>query len=347
VTERGTQPAEAAVVSAAPSAVPSALHVNDAAHTAERLVREARRRGYRWDLLPRAAADASPDLWQGTSGRARRALVGGAWLARLAWQARRHDVVHVHSATTLHHTRPVADRFVLHCHGSDVRMAQYDPTRTGEIRAGLRDAQAVFFSTPDLAEHVLPHRADAQLLPVPIDVAELPAWEPSVPAQVVFASRWEAVKGLDAQLATANALVAALAGRAEVVGLDWGPAASEAAALGVRLLPKLDHPAYLRLLAGATAVVGQAAGILSASELEAMGTGAPLAVPAPLPLYAGSPPPVYGSSPESVADAVVALVTDTLAHDAGAARAWVRAEHGVDRGVDLLRDTYLRVLASR
>ena len=327
--------------------VPSALHVNDAAFTAERLVREAGRRGYRWDLLPTAAAGASPDRWRGPTGRARRAAVGGAWLAHLAWQARRHDSVHVHSATTLNHTRPAASRFVLHCHGSDVRTAQYDPARGEGIRSGLRDAEAVFYSTPDLAEHVLPHRADALLLPVPIDLAELPPWDPAVPPRVVFASRWEAVKGLDAQLATAKSLVAALGGRAEVVGLDWGLAAAEAAALGVRLLPRLDHPAYLRLLAGATAVVGQAAGILSASELEALGTGAPLAMPTTLPLYAACPPPVYGSSPESVTEAVDSLVDGALVHDASRARAWVEGEHGVARDVDLLRDTYRRVVAAR
>jgi hypothetical protein len=324
---------------------PSALHVNDAAFTGQNLVAEARRRGWRWDRMPKAAEAQD---WRGVTGRARRALIGGTWLARLAVEARRHDVVHVHSASTLHHTRAAAPRFVLHCHGSDVRTTQYDPRRTAEIRSGLRDAEAVFYSTPDLTEHVLPHRPDAILLPVPVAVDDLPHWHPDADRPtVVFASRWEAVKGLEAQLDTAGRLVAALGDRAEVVGLDWGPDAAEAARLGVRLVPRLDHAAYLSLLAGASVVVGQSAGILSASELEAMGTGAPLVVPVELPLYAASAPPVHGGSVEGAVEAVVELVSGGQAHDPGQARGWVRDTHGAARGVDTVAAVYRDVVGGR
>ena len=325
--------------------VPSALHVNDAAFTAHNLVTEARRRGYHWDLLPKAA---EAQHWRGLAGQARKAGLGGLWLARLGVGARRHDIVHVHSASTLHHTRPAARRFVLHCHGTDVRSTQYQPGRTDEIRSGLRDAEAVFYSTPDLAEHVLPHRPDAKLLPVPVAVEELPTWRPeSAPPTVVFASRWESVKGLEEQLATARLLVAAVGDRAEVVGLDWGPAAGEAARCGVRLVPRLDHPAYLRLLAGASAVVGQSAGILSASELEALGTGAPLVVPVPLPLYAAAAPPVLGGGVQEAVDAVQDLLSGRLEHQPDRSREWVRATHGTARAVDTVTAVYRQVLAAR
>jgi hypothetical protein len=327
------------------TAAPTALHVNDAAFTAARLVAEARRRGLRWDLQPIASP---PRDWSGVGGQVRRAAIGAGWLARLAVAARRHDIVHVHSASTLPHVRPATRRFVLHCHGSDVRAAQYQPARGEAIRAGLRQAEAVFYSTPDLAEHVLPHRPDAILLPVPVDVTALPRWQPAAgPARVVFASRWEDVKGLAAQLETAERLVGALSGRAEVVGLDWGPAAQAAQRLGVRLVPRLDHPAYLDLLAGATAVVGQSAGILSASELEAMGTGAPLAIPSPLAMYAESAPPVLGSDPASVTEAVLALVDDPTPHDPSVGRDWVQRWHGSSTGVDTVSRVYAAVMAAR
>lgn len=323
---------------------PSVLHVGDAAQTAARLVREARRGGLPWDHLPLADATGS---WPGPLAPLRRPVVGGAWLARLAVAARRHDVVHVHSATTLPHARPAARRFVLHCHGTDVRTAQHDPARGPGIRAGLRDAEAVLYSTPDLAEHVLPHRPDARLLPVPVDTGALPAWHPVQPRRVVFASRWEEVKGLAEQLETARLLLAALPDDVEVVGLDWGPAASSAATLGVRLVPRLDHEGYLALLAGASAVVGQAAGILSSSELEALGSGAPLLLPTPLPLYADAPPPVLGTDPASVAEAARGLLDGSLAHDPGAGRSWVAEHHGTPHGVATLREVYRDVLAGR
>jgi hypothetical protein len=326
------------------SPVVTALHVGDAASTAVALVADARRRGLPWDHLPLATV---PGGGNHLSRQVRRAATGAGWLARLAVGARRHDVVHVHSATTLHHVRPVTRRFVLHCHGSDVRSAQYQPGRTAQIRAGLRDAEAVFYSTPDLAEHVLPLRPDATLVPVPVDIAALPPWAPhGGRPQVVFASRWEAVKGLEAQLETARRLLAAVGDRADVVGLDWGPAAGQAAQLGVQLRARLDHAAYLALLAGADAVVGQGAGILSASELEALGTGAPLAVPAPLTLYAASAPPVYGTDPASVTEAVVALLEGSP-HDSERGRTWVDAQHGPALGVDIVSATYERVVAAR
>jgi hypothetical protein len=237
---------------------------------------------------------------------------------------------------------------VLHCHGSDVRTAQYEPGRGDDIRAGLRAAEAVFYSTPDLVEHVLPWRPDAILLPVPVDVADLPPWQPQPGRpQVVFASRWEPVKGLDVQLETARLIASALGDSAEVVGLDWGAGAAAAAASGVRLVPRMDHESFLGLLAGATVVVGQAAGILSSSELEALGSGVPLVVPAPLVPTMQAPAPVFGGDPASAAEATRALVHGEAGHDPLLARAWVEQVHGVQRAVDVVAEVYRGVVSAR
>ena len=99
---------------------------------------------------------------------------GAAWLGRLSAQSMRHDLLHVHSGSVLRHSRLVPKRFVLHLHGTDIRTLQYDPSWTAVVRAGVASARAVFYSTPDLAEHVLPLRPDATLLPVPVDVGRLP-----------------------------------------------------------------------------------------------------------------------------------------------------------------------------
>ena len=323
---------------------PSALHVNEAAFTAARLIAEATRRGYRWDFLPKAAPAQD---WRGVTGKARRALIGAAWVAKLRGQARRHDVVHVHSASTVAHSRLGAPRYVVHCHGTDVRTAQYDPARGEAIRAALCDAEAVFFSTPDLAEHVLDHRADAVYVPAPVDVAGVPHWAPQGPPRVVFASRWTADKNTDTQLETAAALVEALDGRAEVAGLDWGPHAAQAKAAGVTLLPRRDHAGYLDLLASAHVVVGQAAGILAVSELEALAAGAPMVVPVPLPLYAETPPPVHGGGVGEAVEATAALLDGSLAHEPSKVRQWVADHHGVEHAVDTVAAVHRDVVAAR
>lgn len=330
------------------AAGPSVLQVGEAALTAAVLQEQARARGLAWEHLPLASTRRD---WGGAVARGERAVRGAAWLARLGVGARTHDLVHVHSATTVGHSRVAAPRYVLHCHGSDVRTAQYAAGSGPSVRRALAEAEAVLFSTPDLVEHVLPHRPDAVYLPVPVATDDLPAWHPD-PARprIAFASRWEEVKGLEVQLDVARRLATALGDRAEVVGLDWGPGADAARAAGVRLTPRMPHAAYLAWLAGSTAVVGQAAGILSASELEALGSGVPLLLPTPVRGYdglAGSPPPVTGSDVASVVDAAVALVADPGGHDAVHARAWVEHEHGAGRALDRVLEVHRTVLAAR
>ncbi len=315
-----------------------ALHVNDCAFTAKHLIAEAHRRGLPWSFLPVAAAGRT---WVGPVAKGQRAVLGGTWLARLAAKAATNDLLHVHSGGVVQHTRLVPKRFVVHLHGTDIRTLQYDPRWQSTIDRALQGALAVFYSTPDLAEHTLPHRPDATYVPVPIDVDALPtaAAAPGRPV-VVFASRWEPAKGLPIQLETARQLVRALGDRARIVGLDWGPAADQAAAAGVELVPTQAHPAYLRFLAGATVVVGQAGGILSASELEAIGSGVPVVLPVPLPLYDDVQPPVLGGSPESAVEAAAAIVGGSAQHDGAAARDWVRAHHSPAQGVDLVSAVY-------
>ncbi|MEK6463651.1 hypothetical protein WG925_07880 [Pseudonocardia carboxydivorans] len=323
---------------------PSVLHVNDAAFTAERMISEANSRGLDWTLLPKAAPAQE---WRGITGRARRVAIGGAWVARLAVAARRHDIVHVHSASTLAHSRLGAPRYVVHCHGTDVRTAQYDSTRRASIVDGLLRAEAVLYSTPDLAEHVLVHRPDAVYLPVPIDVDAVPEWAPADTPRVVFASRWSPDKGVETQLAVARDLAARFGDLVDVVGLDWGPCAHEAVAAGVRLVPRSGHSDYLALLAGASVVVGQSAGILAASELEALAAGAPVVVPTQLPLY--DDPPVTAVDPSDAADAVDAVLRGARAgwHDAAERREWTRKFHGVVSAVDTVTKLHDSVLSAR
>ncbi|MBP2364687.1 glycosyltransferase [Pseudonocardia parietis] len=322
---------------------PSVLHVNDAAFTAARMTTEAHRRGLEWDLLPKAAP---AQQWPGVSGRLRRAMIGGRWVARLAVKAWRHDIVHVHSASTVAHSRLGAPRYVVHCHGTDVRTAQYDPRRGPAVVRALERAEAVLYSTPDLAEHVLQHRPDAVYLPVPIDVDAVPGWYPAPGRpRIVFASRWSRDKGVEVQLAVARDLAARMGDRVDLVGLDWGSCTADAAASGVRLVPRTGHSDYLGLLAGASVVVGQSAGILAASELEALAAGAPVVVPVPLPLYEN--PPVLAVAASDAADAVAAVLDGDHGHDPVGVRRWTRDTHGVVQAVDSVQEVHRRVLAAR
>lgn len=344
------------------------LHVNDAAFTTTNLLREAARRGLPWRYLPIAISDPA---WSGVSGTVRRAASGLRWEARLARQAASCDLLHVHVASVVRHTGWVPRPYVLHLHGTDIRTHQYLPEYSGLVRRAVERAAAVLYSTPDLAEHVR-WRPDATLMPVPIDTGALPPWRPDPRPTVVFASRWEEVKGLAVQVRVADSLRRRRP-TARLLGVDWGSGADLARKHGVELVPRTSHDGFLELLASAHVVVGQPTGMLAASELEALGIGVPVVaaleprwyppalIPTP-PVLGGleigrrHPLPTQdpsragsreltGGQVEATAEALVAEVVNAL--DAPAAvsvalggPAWLARHHGVTRAVDQLVDVY-------
>lgn len=344
------------------------LHVNDAAFTTANILREAKRRELPWSYLPIAVTETD---WHGVSGKLRRAARGLRWEARLARRAAAADLLHIHVASVVRHTAWLPRPYVLHLHGTDIRTHQYDPRYAALVRRAVERAAAVLYSTPDLAEHVR-WRPDAALLPVPVDVAALPAWRPDARPTVVFASRWEAVKGLPVQVAIADS-IRRHEPEVRLVGLDWGSGAADARTHGVRLVPRLRHAEFLDLLATAHVVVGQPTGMLAASELEALGMGVPVVAPLEprwyLPVTVAVPPvlgglavgrahrlpaqdPDHADAPTLASDDVAALA-EALAREALTALedpraaslrldgpAWLAREHGPGRAVDQLVALY-------
>lgn len=166
--------------------------------------------------------------------------------------------------------------YALTLHGTDIRENYWQEQHHATIKADIDGAGQVWYTTPDLREKAEQARSDAEYLPVPIAMEQLPAWAPAQKPRVFFTSRWDASKGGDAWVQTAADVVAALADQdVDVVALDWGDRATEVAQLGVTLLPKMSKTQFLQEIARAHVAVGQVAGILAASELEAIGIGVP------------------------------------------------------------------------
>lgn len=166
--------------------------------------------------------------------------------------------------------------YALTLHGTDIRENYWQEQHHETVKADIDGAGHVWYTTPDLREKAQQARADAEYLPVPIDMELLPMWAPAPKPRVFFTSRWDASKGGDAWVQTAADVVAALADQdVDVVALDWGDRAAEVARMGVTLLPKMSKTQFLQEVARAHVAVGQVAGILAASELEAIGIGVP------------------------------------------------------------------------
>lgn len=277
--------------------------------------------------------------WSGLTGRLVRMTRRHVWDADLAVRSLvAADVVHVHTGQLSLHTRWLRKPWVLHLHGTDIRTNQYLPGWEKTIRYGVERADAVVYSTPDLKEHVEKLTDRAIYLPVTVRLEDAPEWRPAQ-GRVIFASRWDAVKGAARQIAVAKEL-RILMPTAEILGLDWGSQTAEAEAAGVILVPKMEYSAYRAWLASASVVIGQMHSSLGASELEALAIG--------VPLFSGATPSFYpelkqlsGASPEEIAaGAAMALADPQAASAIQKGRHYIAAVHDAPRGVDTLLGVY-------
>ena len=306
---------------------PRVLHVFDCADVASTLVRSGRVEGLPWRHLD--MRDTSGDT-RGLLGPARRLAGVGGWKVRRRVEFQRADLLHIHFGTRVNIAQAAPGRpFVVHFHGTDIREFYRDPAQRERVQWGADHARAVFYATPDLAEHAREARPDALYLANPVDLSELPEWTPRPEVSVVFASRWSGAKGGGRQLELAESLVRALAGSGvQVQGLQWGENASRAAAAGVRLIPQMDKPAYLRWLAGAHAVVGQSTGLLGMSELQALAIGVPTVMELRTELYPGTVPILSPPSVQEQTAAIVEVLRDPARSSQELdARRWVREHH--------------------
>jgi hypothetical protein len=338
----------AAVPGSGPEAEPRVLHLYDAADVGRTLVKYGRKDGHPWRQFDRTPpADSGVPV--GAAAKSRRLLAGLSWQAGRAAGILRADLLHVHSGSRIGvvRSRPYKP-FVLHFHGTDIRTQYYDPARRPAIQWGAEHAAAVLYSTPDLAEHAQTAHPGARYLPNPVDVEELPDWAPTDRPRVVFASRWDGSKGGQAQLELARLLLAAVVPGTEVMGLDWGAEADHAAAMGVQLMPKMAKPDYLRWLAGAHAVVGQSAGILAMSELQAVAIGAPVVMQLGAGYYPGPSPVLQADTIDGLAAQVLTALADPPAVSRVLdGRGWINSNHSPEQSVRQLAEVYRGVSAGR
>jgi hypothetical protein len=311
---------------------PAVLHFNDCAGVARILVDQAAREGRVWDYLP--PERVRPSATSGSPLAAKAQYL--PYVVRRARHVRRADVVHVHYATTarLLRERGIPRRpYVLHLHGTDIREQWTDPAYHTEIQRAVDAAHHVYYTNLDTTANALAARPDAEFMPAFVEAERLPAWQrrgADGRQMVFFASRWDDVKGADQNLGLAAELRRALPASIDLLGLDWGVRAAEAARAGIDLVPRVSEPDFLRLLASADVVIGQARPIFAVSEIQALAMGVPVAaLGSRLPrLDDDSVPPVI----EGSIDDVVAGIEDALTAPEEVSRrlggpSWARSHH--------------------
>ena len=83
------------------------------------------------------------------------------------------DVVHIHYANFGWLGILGWYKYYLHCHGTDVRVGLFHPLKKLYITRALKNAEKVFYSTPDLEALVCSVRKDAIFIPNPILIPDI------------------------------------------------------------------------------------------------------------------------------------------------------------------------------
>jgi glycosyltransferase involved in cell wall biosynthesis len=305
--------------------------INDIASVASELALGLGRRGHDVTVIrPRLAGGGLP--W------AVKPLVGP--VRALEWtqiirQVREgnFDAVHIHYAYL--GLLGVLGRFpyVLHCHGSDVReMTPF--TRPMTIRA-LRHAAHVYYATPDLGAHVLPHRPDAEFLPNPVDAETFRPLSPARESRDVFvACALTDIKGAPRILDACHRL-AAERPDIRITAIAGGEHTSAFARLpNVTLIPHQPRSELPAVIARHGVVIGQVLlGAVGMAELEALACARPVVCWFTYGAAYPEPPPFARAvDGHDIARAVVRLVDDADLRQARgeAGRAWVQRHHNLD-----------------
>ncbi|MET4004159.1 MULTISPECIES: hypothetical protein [Arthrobacter] len=328
---------------------PKVLQFNDCAFVARSMVSAAKRVGISWDYLP-------PEQVRPMTAAPKNPLLAKArfvpYVIRRMSRLHAAEIVHVHYGTSVRLIRERAmpkRPYVLTLHGSDIRRQWKDPRFHDEIQRAIDGAAQVLYANTDNEIDARMARSDAEFFPSVVDLAQLPQWTPSAQPQVMFISRWDDDKGMERQLGLAAELFRALKGKADLVGLNWGPGAQEAQSRGVRLLEKMPQPRYHELLGRAAIGIGQASNYFSTSEFEALCMGVPVAalgsrLPRP---DDGTVPPVMEGTVAEVVQQVLEAVSDPLeASSRLAGRDWAVPRYSADNYVGRLQEIYRRAASA-
>lgn len=325
------------------------VHVNDVSRVASTIVEAAQDRGLPWTLWRLPPVN-------------RTAPVSAAWgrgrdVMQFRQAAATAALAHVHYGFFGYYAWVARRPYVLHLHGSDVRLNLRDRVRRPIVLRAMARAEHVLYSTPDLSEEVCSIRPDATWLAAPV-----PRSSVAVPVQpgaggaadvtpgengplVLFASRWDEVKGIDEQLDLAADLRRSHPG-ARLVGVRWGEGADRAEAAGVRLVPKLAALEFERLLGASDVVVGQQrSGMLGITELQAMAMGRPVVARFDAAAAYGEDAPIWNTLHVDAGAAVLQVLEGGSAnsHRVRAAVDWVARHHSADAAVTALEGLYRRV----
>ena len=315
------------------------LHLGNVANTGANIVATARSEGRNWALreLPPAPSLRSASAW----------MSRGIDALDYMTHTPTPDLAHIHYGPNGYYGALKGCPFVLHLHGTDLRVDLNRPLLGDLEKHSLKKAAAVVVATPDLLEAAQALRPDAQWIPNSLPLAAFEELKEEGNAteegsSVFFSARWDDTKGGLPLIELAKKLID---DGTEVVGVEWGDYSELARKVGVKLLPRMTPSEFRAAMAQSSVIVGQFfTGSLTISDLEGLATGRPLVTQ--VDADAEQDAPLINTSLDNAHEAIGRLLADRSSRKelGRSARAWVVSERSPIKTMEALEYVYQQVL---
>jgi hypothetical protein len=183
----------------------------------------------------------------------------------------------IHDLQLIERFPHLAERFIIHAHGSGIRSiglhGAITDTTSEVTRFGLQNSPLVLYSTPEMREIVEIYSENSRWIPHPISIKSYGYRGPSLPRRkaIFFPNPWDIGKGAVNILKTLSERN--ISGEVEsykLLGIDVGQFRNEARDLGIKLVKPASHARHLIRIKSCIGVVSQGYGILGVSDLEAL-----------------------------------------------------------------------------
>jgi len=264
------------------------------------------------------------------------------------------DIVHVHFGSVAYLALFNRIPFYLHLHGTDLRKGIHIPITGFYIKKGIKKAEKVFFSTPDLEELIKPLRPDAIFFPNPIETDKfIPEKKASATTLIdIFSiSKIDKNKGVETILSSIENLIdddfvskVLMFG----IGNESIKYAQELDNLRssnkMEIIGQVEHDKMVQLINNSKIILGQMnIGSIGCSELEAMACGKPVVCKFSYgSMYTTPPPVVHASTAEEAKIKIIELLHDPLKikNIGAASRKWVEVNSNNEIIAQKLLDYY-------
>jgi glycosyltransferase involved in cell wall biosynthesis len=254
-----------------------------------------------------------------------------------------YDIVHIHYSTSALFFLGIKPKLVVHAHGSDVRESDKNLFRFFLNKLIFKQADLIFYSTPDLKKHIDKYQVKAIFCPNPIDLENFNETKIAEYSIFIHASiSW--IKGADI-LIDALKKVRGKFPLLKISYLAFGDMLNEIQDLGLIEILKVQRSDLQNIISQNGLILGQfKVGAIGMSELEAMACCRPVVCHFEYDEDYPTPPPlIKAKTSEEIFNIIEKYIEDPEVYlkDKKKYRDWVIENHSKEKIERMIFKHYL------